>query len=56
MPSPKGKGRINVIYLKDADAEKLAKAPKEITPEGKKVKRMPRGPPGSEYRDDKSLA
>lgn len=37
VPPPKGKGRINVIYLKNADAEELAKTLKEITAAGKKV-------------------
>jgi general secretion pathway protein D len=37
VPSPKGKGRINVIYLKNADAEELAPTLKEITTIGKKV-------------------
>jgi general secretion pathway protein D len=37
VPSPKGKGRINVIYLRNADAEELAPTLKEITAGGKKV-------------------
>jgi len=37
VPPPKGKGRINVIYLKNADAEELAKTLKEITAAGRKV-------------------
>jgi general secretion pathway protein D len=34
---PKGKGRINVIYLRNADAEELAKTMTQITAGGKKV-------------------
>ncbi|MBW2123753.1 MAG: type II secretion system protein GspD, partial [Deltaproteobacteria bacterium] len=37
VPPPKGKGRINVVYLKNADAEELAKSLKQITAAGKKV-------------------
>jgi len=37
VPPPKGKGRINVIYLKNADAEELATTLKELTAVGKKV-------------------
>ncbi len=37
VPPPKGKGRINVVYLKNADAEELAQTLKEITAVGKKV-------------------
>jgi len=37
VPPPKGKGRINVVYLKNADAEELATTLKEITAGGKKV-------------------
>jgi len=37
VPPPIGKGRINVVYLKNADAEELAKTLQEITAAGKKV-------------------
>ncbi|NIQ38319.1 MAG: type II secretion system secretin GspD [Proteobacteria bacterium] len=37
VPPPKGKGRINVIYLKNADAEELAQTLQEITAPGKKT-------------------
>jgi general secretion pathway protein D len=37
VPPPKGKGRINVVYLKNADAEELATTLKELTAGGRKV-------------------
>ncbi|NIS69749.1 MAG: type II secretion system secretin GspD, partial [Proteobacteria bacterium] len=37
VPPPIGKGRINVVYLKNADSEELATTLKEITAAGKKV-------------------
>ncbi len=37
VPPPIGKGRINVVYLRNADAEELAKTLQEITVAGKKV-------------------
>jgi general secretion pathway protein D len=37
VPPPKGKGRINVVFLKNADAEELATTLKEITASGKKA-------------------
>jgi len=37
IPPPKGKGKINVVYLKNADAEELATTLKEITAAKQKV-------------------
>ncbi len=37
VPPPKGKGRINVVYLKNADGEELAQTLKQITAAGQKV-------------------
>jgi general secretion pathway protein D len=37
IPPPKGKGRINVVYLRNADAEELAPTLKAITAAGEKV-------------------
>jgi general secretion pathway protein D len=43
VPAPKGKGKINVYYLKNADAEEMAKVLKEIASKAKPTKEPKKG-------------
>jgi general secretion pathway protein D len=43
IPAPKGKGKINVYYLKNADAEEIAKVLTDITSKAKPTKEPQKG-------------
>ena len=43
IPAPKGKGKINVYYLKNADAEEIAKVLTEITSKARPTKEPKKG-------------